>query len=175
MGPETEETSQGRAVTAARAQEQGGPMSDTYKDLGYDKVFVSLDGSEQQDAVLERAMTMAANNHAALYIGHVVDEAALETSGANKDERVAELEQEFRASIADAVERAETSPDIRSVEVVVESGHIRETLKESMLDVIEPDIVICGARGLSSIKYALLGSISTFLLRNCECDILVIK
>ena len=31
------------------------------------------------------------------------------------------------------------------------------------------------ARGLSSIKYALLGSISTFLLRNTDCDILVVK
>ena len=35
--------------------------------------------------------------------------------------------------------------------------------------------LLCGARGLSSIKYALLGSISTFLLRNTACDILVVK
>ena len=34
---------------------------------------------------------------------------------------------------------------------------------------------IMNARGLSSIKYALLGSISTFLLRNTDCDILVVK
>ena len=44
-----------------------------------------------------------------------------------------------------------------------------------MIDVIEPDVIVCGARGLSSIKYALLGSISTYLLRNCTCDILVVK
>ena len=44
-----------------------------------------------------------------------------------------------------------------------------------MLDVVQPDLVMCGARGLSSIKYALLGSISTFLLRSSECDILVVK
>ena len=44
-----------------------------------------------------------------------------------------------------------------------------------MLDVIHPDLVICGARGLSSIKYAILGSISTFLTRNTDCDTLIIK
>ena len=55
------------------------------------------------------------------------------------------------------------------------AGRIRETLKDEMLDVVKPDLVLCGARGLSSIKYALLGSISTFLLRNTDCDILVVK
>ena len=49
------------------------------------------------------------------------------------------------------------------------------SLKDEMLDVVKPDLVLCGARGLSSIKYALLGSISTFLLRNTDCDILVVK
>ena len=44
-----------------------------------------------------------------------------------------------------------------------------------MIDEIEPDLIICGARGLSSIKYALLGSISTFLTRNAKCDTLVLK
>ena len=70
---------------------------------------------------------------------------------------------------------AEQSPDIPKVEVIVRAGRIRETLKDEMLDVIEPDLVICGARGLSSIKYAILGSISTFLTRNTSCDTLVIK
>ena len=86
---------------------------------GYGKVFVALDGTDQQDFVLARAIKVAANNGAKLYIGHVIDSSALESAGA--------------------------------------------------------DLVMCGARGLSSIKYALLGSISTFLLRSSDCDILVVK
>ena len=70
---------------------------------------------------------------------------------------------------------AEANPNIKKVEVIVRAGRIRETIKDEMLDVIEPDLVICGARGLSSIKYAILGSISTFLTRNTECDTLIIK
>ena len=75
----------------------------------------------------------------------------------------------------DMVEQAKANPAIPSVDVVIRAGRIRETLKDEMLDVIQPDLVLCGARGLSSIKYALLGSISTFLLRNTDCDILVVK
>ena len=85
------------------------------------------------------------------------------------------LEQNFRDSIAEKVRVAESMPGIRKVEVLVRAGRIRETIKDEMLDVIEPDLVICGARGLSSIKYAILGSISTFLTRNADCDTLVIK
>ena len=85
------------------------------------------------------------------------------------------LEEAFKNSIEKQVEEAKANPDIPEVEVIIRAGRIRETLKDEMLDIIQPDLVLCGARGLSSIKYALLGSISTFLLRNTECDILVVK
>ena len=142
---------------------------------GYTKIFVSLDGTEQQDAVLARAIKVAANNNAALVIGHVIDSTALESAGSYPADLVKGLGDAFRSSIADQVAEAEAMPEIPSVEVVVRAGRIRETLKDEMLDKVQPDLVLCGARGLSSIKYALLGSISTFLLRNTDCDILVVK
>lgn len=142
---------------------------------GYSKVFVSLDGTEQQDFVLARAIKVAANNGAKLYIGHVIDSTALESAGSYPVDLIDGLEEAFRNSIAEQVEEAQANPDIAGVEIIVRAGRIRETLKDEMLDVIKPDLVMCGARGLSSIKYALLGSISTFLLRSTECDILVVK
>ena len=142
---------------------------------GYSKVFVALDGTEQQDFVLARAIKVAANNGAKLIIGHVIDSTALESAGAYPADLVSGLEEAFRTSIEAQVEEARENPDIPEVEIMIRAGRIRETLKDEMLDVVKPDLVLCGARGLSSIKYALLGSISTFLLRSTECDILVVK
>ena len=105
----------------------------------------------------------------------MVDSTALEAAGSYPVDLVDGLEEAFRESIAKQVEEAKATPEIPEVEVLVRAGRIRETLKDEMLDVVQPDLVLCGARGLSSIKYALLGSISTFLLRNTECDILVVK
>ena len=147
----------------------------TYQDLGYNKIFVSLDGTEAQAKVLDRAIIMAANHNAELYIGHVIDSTALETAGTYPIDLIDALEKSFRNSITDQLILAENEPTIKKVEVIVKAGRIRETLKDEMLDVVKPDLVLCGARGLSSIKYALLGSISTFLLRNTDCDILVVK
>ena len=152
-------------------------MSDTqtYQDLGYDKIFVSLDGTDEQGRVLDRAIAMAANDNAELYIGHVIDSTALEAAGTFPVDIIPALEKDFREAIEARVEAAKANPDIKKVEVIVRAGRIRETLKDEMLDVIKPDLVICGARGLSSIKYAILGSISTFLTRNTDCDTLIIK
>lgn len=143
--------------------------------LGYKKVFVALDGSDMQDKVFKRAIVVAANNNAELYIGHVIDSTVLETAASYPADLIPGLERAFRDSIADLLEVAQNEPAIPKVEVSVKTGRIRETVKEEMLDVIKPDLVLCGARGLSPIKYALLGSISTFLLRSAECDILVVK
>lgn len=146
-----------------------------YQKLGYNKIFVSVDGSKEQSKVLDRAIALATINNAELYIGHVVDSTAFETAGTYPSDVLIELEASFRQNIAAQIERAKAEPQIKKIEILVKAGRIRETLKEEMIDVIEPDLIICGARGLSSISYALLGSISTFLVRNAKCDTLVIK
>ena len=117
----------------------------------------------------------ATANGAELYIGHVIDSTVLETAGAFPSDLIPGMDKAFRESIEPLVAEAKANDRIPKVEIQVKTGRIRETLKEELLDVIKPDLVLCGARGLSSIKYALLGSISTFLLRNTDCDILVVK
>lgn len=147
----------------------------SYKDMGYKLVFVSLDGSDQQATVLERAITVAVNNGAKLVVGHVVDTSALEASGEPHDGYVEKRTADFEASVKPVLEEAHAHGGLADYEIAVELGRVRETLKDKLLDVVHPDIVVCGARGLSSIKYALLGSISTFLVRESDCDVLVVK
>lgn len=150
-------------------------MSKANEVQNYKKVFVTLDGTPAQDKVFERAIATAATNHATLYVGHVIDSTALETTGVYPVEIIPSLEKAFLDSVVEQLEKAQNNTDIEKVELVIKTGRIRETLMEEMIKPIEPDIIVCGARGLSSIKYALLGSISTFLLRNAPCDILVVK
>ena len=63
---------------------------------------------------------------------------------------------------------------ISSVEVKVDAGRIDDVLGDMALE-FNPDLVICGVRGLSNLKYAFVGSTSTFLIRNMSCDVLVVK
>ena len=41
-------------------------MVTKYQDLGYNRILVALDGTDQQDEVLHRAIVVAANNNSEL-------------------------------------------------------------------------------------------------------------
>lgn len=139
---------------------------------GYKTIVACLDGSEQQDIVLERAIGVAERNKAKLIVAHAIDSTALESAGAYPVDLIEGLKEAFNNSIAELVDKAkECGVDI---EVKVVAGRIRETLRD-ILDDVNPDLIMCGSRGLSGIKYALLGSVSTFLLRYSDCDLMVIK
>ncbi len=141
----------------------------------YKKVFVSLDGSEMQSHVLERACEIAASSGASLYIGHVIDSTPMQAAGTYPATLIPSLEKAWKDSIEADVEAARATPGIVEVTVEAKAGRVRETLMDEFINEIQPDLVICGARGLSNIKYAILGSISTFLVRSCDCDVLIVK
>ena len=146
-----------------------------YQSLGYDRILVAVDGTPQQEFVIQRAIIIAANNNAELYIGHVVDSTTLETAGSYPMELLETLEKSFRAGIAPQIAEAEMEPQIRKVELIVKIGRVRETLRDEIIDVVKPDLIVCGALGLSNFRYALMGSTSTFLSRIPHCDTLVVK
>lgn len=142
----------------------------------YKNVSVFLDGTEAQDAVMDKAIEVAAANGAKLTICHVVDSTALEAAQAQYiGELVDGLTAAFKESIADKLDEAKANEHIASVNVEIKFGRIRETIMDEIIFPLRPDLVVCGARGLSSFKYALLGSVSTFLVRQCPCDLLVVK
>lgn len=141
----------------------------------YHKVFVSLDGSEMQSRVLERACEIAASSGAELFIGHVIDSTPMQAAGTYPATLIPSLEKAWKDSIEADVEKARAMPGIKGITVDAKAGRVRETLMDEFIAPIQPDLVICGARGLSNIKYAILGSISTFLVRSCDCDVLIVK
>lgn len=142
---------------------------------GYKRIFVSLDGSEMQSRVLERACEIAASSGAELHIGHVIDSTPMQAAGTYPATLIPSLEKAWKDSIEADVEKARSTPGIAGVTVDAKAGRVRETLMDEFINQIKPDLVICGARGLSNIKYAILGSISTFLVRSCDCDVLIVK
>ena len=141
----------------------------------YSNIAVFLDGTEMQDEVFNRAIKIAATNNAHLTVCHVIDSTALESVQAYPSDLIDGFEESFRKSIADKLSEAKAIPEINGIDVQIKCGRIRETIMDDIVKPLHPDFVICGARGLSALKYALLGSVSTFLVRQCPCDVLVIK
>ena len=141
----------------------------------YKRVFAALDGGKTQNHVAERAIELAATEKVELVFGHVVDSVPYEAAGTDFAALADEMRVKLEESIAPMLEAARSNPDIPSVRVIVKAGRITETLAEQIIEPYDPDLVICGERGLSNIKYVFVGSVSTYLIRNLRCDILVVK
>ncbi len=141
----------------------------------YEKVFAALDGGKTQEEVAWRAVQVAADNQAALMLGHVVDSVPDALTGTDYHELAATVKERMEESLADVLQAARDDARIPSVELVVRVGRIQEGLHDLMIKPFEPDVVVCGERGLSNITYAFIGSVSTYLIRNVRCDVLVVK
>ena len=142
----------------------------------YERIFVAVDDDlERSKPIINKAINLAYMGKAHIVIGHAIDSTALEVAGVYSDDFVKNAEKEFRDGIVDVVNDGIASGMTGGIDVVVKYGRVRETLLHEIIAPYNPDLVICGARGLSPFRYALLGSVSTFLMRTVKCDVLVIK
>ena len=141
----------------------------------YKKIFAALDGASTQEAVARRTLSIAHDNNAEVLFGHVIDSVPYEANGID----FAALNEDGRQRIEEALEpyftRARNDECIPSIDVQVRAGRVAETLVEALIEPFEPELVVCGVRGLSNIKYAFVGSVSTHLIRSVNCDVLVVR
>ena len=141
----------------------------------YKCIFAALDGGSTQEAVAQRDIALAAGNHADLVFGHVIDSVPYEASGVDFEALCAESQQRIAEDLSEIFAEASDNPNIPSVEFIVRAGRVTDTLAKQLIEPVDPDLVVCGERGLSNIKYAFVGSVSTFLIRSMRCDVLVVK
>lgn len=140
----------------------------------YNKIFAALDDGDTRLAVARRALSIAHDNNAEIVLAHVINNSTLELAGLNGEEIAERCKQSIEESLGRQLARARKDECIPSVEVRVKPGRIEEVLGELAKEV-SPDLVICGVRGLSNVKYAFVGSVSTYLVRHMECDVLVVR
>ncbi|MBQ9043873.1 MAG: universal stress protein [Eggerthellaceae bacterium] len=141
----------------------------------YNKIFAALDGAATQEAVARRALSIAHDNNAEVMFGHVIDSVPYEANGIDFAALIEDGRQRIEETLSKYFTRARNDECIPSIDVQVRAGRVAETLVEGLVEPYNPDLVICGVRGLSNIKYAFVGSVSTQLIRNVKCDVLVVR
>lgn len=141
----------------------------------YKRIFVAIDGSATQDAVIERAFEIASNHGAQLLFGHVVDSLPSDMNSTNSKLLAEEEEKLMRERLAPVFERIDNEPSIPGYEFSLHVGRVADVLMEDLIEPYDPDLVICGERGYSSFKYAFVGSVSKRIVHDAKCDVLVVK
>jgi nucleotide-binding universal stress UspA family protein len=140
----------------------------------YGQVLVAVDFSAASEAALRAALRLAPR--AAVHVLHCYDvpfEGKLRLAGASdadidrcRDRQLAQAQQQLQALL-------ERAGDGRAIGTLLRRGDPRLELLQSAAD-LGADLVAVGKQGRSLVGDALLGSLTSWAVSECPCDVLVV-
>ncbi|MGD8507032.1 MAG: universal stress protein [Candidatus Bathyarchaeota archaeon] len=149
----------------------------------FEKILVPLDGSEHSVRASDNAVKIAKKFNGKITLIHVYSgmnpvfvSAITRETGIPDPKFLSKLDEAAREAganiLADGEERAKAEGV--QVETLLSAGHtVEEILKTSKEGRF--DLIVIGARGLSSIKEIFLGSVSHGVIIHARCPVLVVK
>lgn len=151
----------------------------------FGKILVPQDGSEHSLRALENAVQIAKKFSGKITLIHVYSPVspAIVTSVTPAYETVplapetvsklVEAARKVGTNILDASEKRVRAEGVQSIKLLREGHVVEEILKAAKEEGF--DLIVVGARGLSSIKEILLGSVSHGVTVHAHCPVLVVK
>ncbi|WP_328286483.1 universal stress protein [Ureibacillus manganicus] len=138
--------------------------------MSYKKIAVAIDFSDQSKRAFHRAINIAIENDATLQLAHVVDTKSFGSIAAY-DLKYAEKLKEKSVSDIENYKNEAKAAGVKNVEVFVGEGSTK-TILTQLLDV---DLIICGATGYNAIEKMLIGSVAERIVRQAKYDVLVVR
>lgn len=140
----------------------------------YQNILVGLDGSPQAEVALRKALQLAQESGAKIYLAHVVDTSPI-SSFASRSETYEDLEDPKVMSALEDYRRFIEDHGYDNVELLVEYGTPRQMMAETLPKKYDIDLIMVGATGMSAVNRVFMGSIAEYITRNAIVDVTVIR
>jgi nucleotide-binding universal stress UspA family protein len=145
------------------------------------RILIGTDGSDDALAAARRAVDVLASD-ATIHLICVAEPPAIASAGmesgfAGGIATPREVDAAWEDAIGEAraaLERTASAVGVASVETEVERGTPGTVLCERA-KALNADVVVVGSRGRGAIRRVLLGSVSTYVVHNAPCPVLVIR
>jgi len=125
--------------------------------------MVALDSSEFSSKAFSSALLLVKDDDE-LILANVISMKKSE----NLHNQAMKMLQQFEKRVKDSSIRVGVH------NLVLESNDAREALC-SAVEEKEVDVLVVGTRGLGALRRALLGSVSSYVLQNAKCDVIIAK
>lgn len=138
----------------------------------YDVVVSAVDLSERAESTASRAMALAPGaRHLLVHIAAVIGENLLRLSGASAED-VDELR---RSQAEQTVPRVQALAEtLHPMRTIVEPGRPEKRVPDLARE-LGADLVAVGAKRLTGLRHALLGSVARHTIRHAPCDVLIVR
>ena len=141
----------------------------------YRKILIPVDFSEYSGQATEFAMNIAPHAHIiVLHAFEVPFKAKLESDGVD-DKLIQIYENEVQGQKKKEMQQfiSELGAQKDTLSTVIESGPASTVIRKNM-EVLDPDLIVIGKHGQSDQDETLLGGVTTRVIQDAGCDILVV-
>lgn len=136
-------------------------------------ILLATDGSAAADRAVEFAASLSARYHAAVTVLHAFTPVPAVLGEPNYSRTLYETLEEAEAVVQNAARRLkEMGVEETSTEII--EGPAANVIL-GVAETRRPDLLVLGARGMSTWRGLLLGSVSMAVTQRAECPVLVVK
>ncbi|RXK18239.1 universal stress protein [Macrococcus sp. DPC7161] len=142
--------------------------------LVYKNILIAVDGSSEAEWAFNKAVEVAKRNDATLHVLNVIDTRSFASVEAY-DRSISERATEFAETLLNGYKKAAESRGVNHVETLIEYGSPKSIIPKKIAKKLNADLIMCGSSGLNAVERFIIGSVSEAIVRNAECDVLVVR
>lgn len=136
-------------------------------------ILLATDGSAASDRAAEFAASLSVRYHAAVTVLHAFTPVPAVLGEPNYSRALYETLEEAEAVVQDTARRLQEMGVEKTTTEIIEGPAANVIL--GVAETRRPDLMVLGARGMSTWRGLLLGSVSMAVTQRCECPVLVVK
>ncbi len=142
----------------------------------YQMILVGYDGSDNAGRALNRAIELGKQSNAELRIAVVADTMSFAASAATGGiyKRYDEQTRENAKSLAGAALDRANQAGLKNVYASAEEGQPADMIL-TLATEYKADLIVVGRRGIRGLERFLMGSVSSAVINNAKCDVLVVR
>ena len=145
-------------------------------DQHYLNILVPVDGSKEAELALNKAIAVTKRNgsEAQLHILHVIDTRAFQNVSSFDTSMVEQVSETAKETLDEYVKRAQDA-GVKRVDYSIEYGSPKAVIAKEAPKEFNADLIMIGATGLNAVERILIGSVTEYVTRVADVDVLVVR
>ena len=146
-------------------------MTKTYQ---YKHIQIAVDGSKEADLAFKRAIAVAKHMNADLEILHVIDTRSFQNVSSFDSAMVEQVSNDAKKKM-EKYSQAAKEAGVKEVHFSIEFGSPKTIISRDFPKKHDIDLIVVGATGLNAVERLLIGSVTEYVTRTADCDVLVVR
>lgn len=140
----------------------------------YQHIQIAVDGSKEADMAFDKAVAVAIRNDATLEILHVIDTRAFQNVSSFDSAMVEQVSEDAKVKMEEYYHKA-VEAGVKEAHFQIEFGSPKSIIAHDFPKKHDIDLIMVGATGLNAVERLLIGSVTEYVTRTAETDVLVVR